>query len=232
MWIMPTLSRPQQCAEVLSRITSIGHSTPGVVFVNGPDNGYLNFIEGYLPRGWVVVFHPTNIGCIGALNEVFRLYPDEPWYGFIGDDEFLMVDSTYAWDTLLVASAGEWDVSHGWEDFNQGNRAQGYVCIGGNLVRQLGYLAIPSCWHWFGFDCMYEWLSAHMAYGGGGCLRLKLVPEVRVEHRHAYAGKSPLDACYELGRSRSEEDRNIFWGWVTKEMPAIAEGIRMTRPKP
>ena len=220
------MSRPKQCAEVLSRIRETGCSTPGIVFINGKQDTVNEYHTMELPEGWLKFQSDENLGCIGALNKVFELYPNEDWYGFIGDDEILLPDNPQDWDQRLINAAGDWNVSHGWEDLNQGKRAQGYLCIGGKLARAIGYLAIPQCWHWYGLDCMYEWLGANPGYGGGGAIQVKLVPEVRVTHRHAYAGKAPLDECYRLGESRNEEDRKKFWDWIKNEMPSVVERIR------
>lgn len=228
MWIMPTMSRPKQCRDVLERIQETGCSTRGMVFLNGHKSHH-QYFSGVLPfvrSGWNYFPSEKNLGCIGALNKVFELYPNEPFYGFIGDDEFLMDGTPSNWDQLLIEATGDWNVSHGWDDLHQGKRAQGYLCIGGKLARAIGYLAIPETWHWFGLDCMYEWLSGAPALGGGGACKNILVPEVRVHHKHAYAARAPMDDCYRLGESKSEEDKNIFWHWITHRMPEICARIK------
>lgn len=231
MWILPTMSRPEQCAEVLRRIREIGCSTKGVVFVNGLSlsDAYNSAIGSDLPEGWRIEFWPENIGCIGALNKCFELWPNEPFYGFLGDDEFLMEGNPSDWDLRLVNAAGSWDFSHGLDDVNRGMRAQGYLCIGGELVRALGYMAIPTGWHWFMLDCMYEWLAGRAAFGGAFVCKNILVPDVKIEHRHPYWDKAPMDSCYELGASRKEEDRKIFVDWLRKELPLVAERIKKAK---
>lgn len=229
MWILPTMSRPSQCAEVLDRIRETDASTPGILFINGPE-----YAEEYkalctLPPNWKCYVHPQNVGCIGALNMVFDAYPNEPFYGFIGDDEFLMDGTPKDWDKRLIAAAGDWNYSHGWEDLNNGYRAQGYLCIGGKLARAVGCMAIRECWHWFGLDCMWEWLSCKQTFGGPEACKKILVKEIIVDHRHAYAGKTDLDHCYELGKSRSEEDRKIFVDWQREEMFDTEKRIKKAR---
>ena len=169
------------------------------------------------------------MGAIGALNAVLKLYPDEPWYGFIADDEVLLADSPKDWDLRLIERAGRWDIAHGWEDWHSGTRCQGYVVLGGDLVRAVGFLGVPSCFHNFGFDCAWEWLAANPAFGGGGCCRIHLVPEVRVSHKHHKLGKSDNDACYQLADSKFDGDRELFWSWVKHELPVIAKRVKMLR---
>lgn len=215
------MSRPRQCADVLSRL----RGSKGIVFING--TGYLWSYRTALdlPSGWNLILSGANIGCIGALNEVFRLYPDEPWYGFIGDDEFLLPESLPDWSERLIKAAGSWDVSHGWDNWNHGKRAQGYVCIGGKLARAVGYLGILGCWHHFGFDCMWEWLAAMKEFGGGGAIKNILVPEVRVEHRHYKLDMAVKYECYSYADDSFEKDREEFWRWITKDMPGVVKRI-------
>lgn len=225
------MSRPAQCAAVIDRIKEIGCSTPGIVFVNGKQDYVNEYHNLNLPEKWHIFQSEENLGCIGALNKCFELFPNEPFYGFIGDDEFLMLDTAKDWDQCLVKAAGSWDFSHGWDDANKGTRAQGYLCLGGSLVRALGYIAIPKTWHWFGLDCMYEWLAGRSAFGGAFVCKNILVPGVKVEHRHPYWNKGPMDSCYELGKSRSEEDRKVFVDWLRYEMPVIAERIKQLKAR-
>lgn len=221
MWILPSLSRPEQCAEVLKQIKETGCTTPGIVFVNGNTCalGYQKIFEdkSILPDNWRVIYHPENIGALGALDFVFGLLPDEPWYGFIGDDEFV---SGEEWDTKLAKAAGAWDLAHGVDNIYGGKRAQGYLVIGGELARAVGYLALRDCWHWYGLDDMWEALTAN------GACRNNCVWDVRVDHRHAYAGKAGMDECYKLGSSRKDIDQQVFFNWVRRVMPKVVERIK------
>lgn len=229
MWIIPTMSRPKQCAEVLSRINNVGCSTKGTVFVNG-----LEYVEDYkrllvLPNKWRVIYHPENVGCLAALNHIFELEKDAAFFGFLSDDEILLEDSPPDWDKRLIEAAGNWNAAHGWETVNDGKRLQGYVVLGGDLVRAVGYLAVKECRHNFGFDSMWEWLLGARHFGGGGAGKITLVPEVRVEHRHASWRTAPDDDCYKLGYSTFEEDRKRFVDWQRGDMPLAAERIRHAR---
>lgn len=229
MWILPTLNRPEQCAEVLDCIKKTECSTRGVIFVNGDWDSYIRALKGHRPENWTVIgdLEGKNLGAIGALNRILNLFPSEPFYGFIGDDEF--IEGPKNWDQLLIAAAGDWDISHGWENWNNGKRFQGGVCIGGKLARAVGYLGVPTCFHGWGFDCMWEWMAAHPAFGGGGACRNIFVPEVKVYHKHHMAGETEIDSCYQLAIDHWPEDKNKFWTWVTKEMPLVAQRVKRMR---
>ena len=221
MWVLPTLSRPYHCAAVIDRIREMRSSSTGVVFLNGQTDAAEYFEdEVYLPKGWRFFLSKTNIGALGALNRMFEDCPNEPWYGFIGDDEFVQ---TPGFDTELIEAAGDWDIAHGDDGFNGGTRAQGGLVVGGELARAVGYLALPECWHWYGLDSMWEQLAQ------AGACRKVYVPGVKVEHRHPYHGKGKRDDCYALGESRKDIDQQIFFHWLRHDLQKTVERVKKAR---
>ena len=229
MWILPTLSRPKQCAAVLGSLAKAGPSN-GVVFLQGTSLLWEYQNACVLPDGWTWVVSQENIGAIGALNKVFEMHPSEPWYGFWGDDEFL-AEAPLCWQSLLASTAGDWNLAHGYENWNHGRRFQGGALIGGELARAVGYLAVPNLWHGFGFDCAWEWLCAPRSRGGGGVARNILVPEIKVDHRHWMLDENRKDECYQAALDQHEKDKNKFWDWVTMELPIVAERVREKRER-
>src|ERR1700679_495702 len=138
MWFLPTYIRPKQCAEVLAAVYEAGCKTKGIVFVNGGDEPEYRKHCGSLAEklGWTFQFHDRNLGCIGALNYLLACNPDELFYGFISDDEFV---KTHGFDERLIKAAGDWNFSHGnYDDGHQ--RCQAVVCFGGKLARAVGYI--------------------------------------------------------------------------------------------
>ena len=223
MWILPTLNRPEQCAAVLRRIQETKPESTGVLFMNGGDlDSYRAATENWaaLPDTWILFHNVENLGALGALNKMFELYPNEKFYGFIGDDEFLLPETPAGWDNRLIAAAGDWEFSHGVDTLHHGRRAQGYLCIGGKLARAVEYVAIPECWHNYGLDDMWEQLAK------AGACRNVLVPEVRVEHRHPMAGKTETDLCYELGNSQHRIDQQVFFYWLRHSMEGVVDRVR------
>ncbi len=90
MWIIPSFSRPAQVAELLKQASKLD-SSEGIVFVNGGDHHrqYVELVGNHLPDGWNMILHSKNLGALGALNHILKEYPNEKFYGFIGDDEFV-----------------------------------------------------------------------------------------------------------------------------------------------
>lgn len=211
VWIIPTMSRPEQCNDVLQ---SIGPVSKGVVFLNGKSHYREYMAELRFPDGWFMIISDDNLGCIGALNKCMQFLPDEPWYGFVADDEFLVGGNP----DDIVAAAGNWNIAHGFDNWNQGKRFHGYCVIGGDLARKVGFLGIPETLHHFGFDCAWEWMSAMPVFGGGGICRNILVDSVRVEHRHHKLGLSIKDECYQAADSSFDSDQRVFLDWHKHRM--------------
>ena len=216
MWIIPTLSRPAQCASLLKNLKQLNTTSKGLVFVNGESHAaeYEKIV--ILPETFQVYYHTENLGSLGALNHAMRLFPQEPWYGFIGDDE---VVHSPGWDNTLIDAAGSWHVSHANDMWQSHRRIHSHVCIGGELARTAGYLAVPECWHWFGFDNMWEEI----------CTKLPLrrwCAGVRAEHKHHLKGESGKDDCYALGESKVQQDMDSFRVWKQSKAPVIIGKIK------
>lgn len=214
MWILPTMSRPQQCKDVIAHIIGTHCTTSGVVFVNGHSHKE-EYEKLKLPPGWSMIIHPENLGACGALNWVFNNYPCQPFYGYIADDEYVY---TKGWDAKLIREAGDWFVSHGNDKWQSGLRVQGYVCIGGALAREVGYLSIPGCWHWYGFDNLWETVAKNLGIQ-------RFCTDVITEHKHFLNGKSAKDECYTLGESKKDDDAKIFQAWIESDAVTVLKKI-------
>ena len=218
-WILPTYGRAKQCAQVLRALSEHKCSTPGLVFCNGPRDEYEREVigAGALPANWTLHFHHENVAAIGAMNWYFNKNPNEDWYGFISDDEYVLTDN---WDKTLISAAGKLGIANGDDGFMGRQRVQGLPCFGGGLVRAIGYIAIPTCWHWYGTDAMWESIDRVLKIR-------KFCPDVRIEHRHAYNRKSPMDETYRMGESRAVGDQRAFNRWYKEERPAVVGRIKL-----
>lgn len=220
MWILPTHARARRCAEALESYVRHGVTTGGVVVVNGLEQreAYAA-LEPKLPRGWRMAYRAENVGMNRALNEVLDAFPGEPFYGFLEDDTVLLTDG---WDRTLVQAAGDWHVSHGSDGWQSARRIHGAPCVGGKLAAAVGSLAIRTCFHWYGFDSMWERIDEK-------CAVRAYRPDVRVEHRHHINGRAPKDATYIAAESRNRKDFAAFNAWFASELPAIVERVNRAR---
>lgn len=215
VWIVPTLNRPSQCGEVIERLKKYKCSTPGIVFVNTNQESKGDLYKGIeLPANWRLVINQGNLGLCGAMNCVFKECPNEPFYGMITDDEFVATDE---WDKILVEAAGKWNISHGNNGWQSERRIHGFMTIGGELARAVGYLMPQGLWHWYSDDT-WEAIAARTG------LR-KFCPQVKIENKHWMLGNAKKDSTYALSESRNVQDREIFLRWQKNELPNIIKNI-------
>lgn len=215
-WLLPTHNRPEQCSAVLAQIKRLGNCTIGCVMVNGREQADdYKRLEAWLPDGWYMEFLPQNLGMCGAMQHYFHGHPNDPFYGLVCDDEYVF---TPGWDKTLVEAAGKFGIAHG-NGWQSQNRLHNYVTWGGDLIRTVGWWALPGLWHWF-FDDAWE------AIAGALGLR-RFCPTVNTEHRHYLAGKAERDATYALGESRATQDQQRFLDWHRHEWPALLERLEV-----
>lgn len=202
MWLLPTYRRPDKCAEVIRCLTFTGCTTPGIVVVNGTDD-----VEAYqkikLPSNWQMAIMPNNIGVCGAMNWAFYAYPNDAFYGLICDDEYVYSSD---WDKKLIQAAGSNGVAHGNDKWQSGKRMHAYVTWGGDLVREVGFWALPGLWHWY-HDNVWEQLMS-------GRTVTTFCQDVLCEHKHYIANKAKKDITYATGESRAAQDQLVFQKWA------------------
>ena len=140
--------------ESLERFFAVGQPTlPGRVLIDDDDNSY----EGMkLPEGWQFSVGPRESS--GArLNRAYRLYPEEQFYGQIGDD---YICRPVGWDTALAESCGWNKISWG-NDGRWGEKLCTSFFVGGELVRMFDWFAHPMLEHLY-VDSVW-WMIAKAA---------------------------------------------------------------------
>ena len=220
MWVLPTFNRAARCAEALASYVRHGCSTSGVVVVNGLEQRAA-YAALELPRGWRMTYRAENVGMNRALNDVFDAFPGEPFYGFLEDDTVVCSDG---WDRALIDAAGAWKVSHGQDGWQSSRRIHGAPCVGGKLASAVGALAIRTCFHWYGFDAMWERIDE-------ACGVRTRVETVRLEHKHFLnpAVRAPKDATYVHAEARNRKDFAAYTAWVTSELPLVVARVNASR---
>jgi hypothetical protein len=214
MWFLPSYNRPEQCQAVIDQINKVGCTGTGLLWVNGRDR-MDEYAKIKLPNNWHGVSSRENIGVCGAMNECFKRFPDEPFYGLICDDEY-----TYStnWEKRLSEAAGGWKISHGNEGWQSQKRIHSYVTVGGDLIRECGWWALPGLWHWY-HDDVQELLARE-------CGLRVFCDDVMTEHKHYLAGKAPKDITYSAGESKRIQDQQVFEKWKAEEAAALIERIK------
>jgi len=215
-WVLPTFNRSAQLHRVMEQIRSVGCSTPGFIIINGDPQEYYDNPP-WLPDNWFVQVQPTNLGICQTLERFFRNNPNEAWYGLICDDEYVF---TPGWDEILPREAWPWNIAYGNDNWRSLERIHTYVTWGGDLLRAVGFWALPGLWHWY-FDNVWEVIAKEFGLA-------KWCQDVQTEHRHWAAGAALRDNTYQVGASRHLLDRQCYTKWLEKDWPKLRgrlEGI-------
>lgn len=219
MWILPSYNRSEQCREVIGRIKKMGCSTPGIVVINGESVTEYLMWKNELPENWHMVTMRENIGLCGAMRWAFREYPNEPWYGTFGDDDFI---ETPDWDKKLIEAAGSIYLSHGNNGGTSKVNPHGFMVCGGDLVRVVGNFSPDRLWHWY-IDAFWEVIAKK-------CGIRKFCEDVKCTSIHHTLGTAVFDETYRMGESKKDADQLCFINWLRdtsdKGMSAICQRVK------
>lgn len=96
-------------------------------------------------------------------------------------------------------------------------------CVTSNIVRALGWMALPTLEH---LACDLAWKALAVA---AGCWRY--LPDVRVEHRHPIVGKADWDPTYSVGNDGavSARDHLAYDAWGQDGIEVDAAKVRALR---
>lgn len=202
MWLLPSLGRPEGAWEV----AKLAQDVPIVLRLHREDPRLEEYLEKDWPEGWKIV-----VGRIAKLATCLRLafeeYPEEQFYGFLADD---VRPSPENWAELLETAAGSDYVAYP-DDGLHGSSLCTHPCIGGDLVRSVGWWVLPGVEHSF-FDT--AWMALGSATG-----RLRYVEQVKYDHRHPLRDTTiPMDSVYELGQVSFEADKQVFTEWLKESI--------------
>ncbi len=203
MWFIPS-RRP----HLIERFFSIAPPIePGAIVYDA------DMAEAYaalkIPHNWKI--HEVK-GCKvfrDKANQIFADFPNESYYGVIGDDT---VPETQGWDIFLGERAGSRNIALGSQVYIK--RAGGGA-IGGDLVRALGWLCCPAVNHFYSDDAL-DLIGAEFK-----CI--KTYEGIRLAHHHFSVGKAPYDDVYK-NRTNSD-DKKAFENWKRDDWPTLREKI-------
>lgn len=174
-------------------------------------------LKEYLHEQWPASWRVHTVPMEGngpTYNEMLRLHPSEPHYGFLADDATLDVQGMLG---ELERAADQWNVAYA-NDQHHGEKLPTMPCLGGDLVRAVGYLAAPNLLHW-AIDNMWGELGRVL-----DCLRFQ--SRLTYTHRHPLFGTANDDATYRASRMNSFGYEQIFRSWYINELPKAAARVR------
>jgi hypothetical protein len=223
MWLLPSYNRPDLLRQTLQHCVETKMTTPGVILVNGGDQRAYRNIP--LPPNWRMKVRPENLGWAQGVAALYRLFPNEPWYGFFYDD---MVPKTPEWDRLLLERLKPGGFVTAENNWHKPPRVQTAI-LDGALVREVGFLTLPKTWSCF-TDDFWETLGNDL-----GCWTH--ASDVIVETLNPRKGDMPMTeattvAGYGPNNERLLADQKTYAAFMASEYGAIRDRVAAKfRPK-
>lgn len=208
----------------------------GVVYVDG-DRYKLR-----LPPNWTVHQEPAHLGLQGSMQWCYRQFPDATSYGWLADDTR---PRTAGWDVQLEQAAGAWNLAYasdnwisndqtGRDRLQTGHDLSSGLCFGGDLVRAVGWWALPGVFQ-AGIDT--AWTEIVRPWN-----LHRYVADVLVEHRHWRDNARPKDSLDDAAWIDLDLTVRDRWGWSrgyrdalqragngAEPTGAIRDALRMSR---
>lgn len=200
MWILSSLGRPDRIRAVVDAYHWGGESNVALVLYEG-DRRIAEYFNQKWPKNWTI--HTVGMEGNGpTYNEIFERFPRERTYGFLADDAVLDVQGMLR---ILEIEAGEWNVAYANDKFH-GAAIPTMPCMGGELVRAVGYLA-PHCLMHMAIDCAWHEIGQRLD-------ALRYCETLTYTHLHPLLGTAKEDRTYQLARRNSVDYERLFRGWV------------------
>ena len=210
MWLLPSRSRPAN----VKRAVEIYPEVDMVLWKTVDDPLLYEYDRIKVPERWKVVTGPAGARTAEIFNYFYSMFPEETYYGFIGDD---VVPGPEGWDRKLQEAAGEMYIAYP-EDSIQGSKLCPHFCIGGDLVRHVNHFAFPGIQHSF-LDQIWYTL-------GDNADLLRYVPEVKFHHIHPLSEEVEVDEVYVRGQETLVQDKRVFNCWLRFQAKAMVKDLK------
>ena len=200
MWILTSLGRPDRIHALVDSY-AWGNESQVLLTLYEKDPRLPEYTAQHWPAGWGIEVVPM-LGNGPTYNEMLRRYPSEHCYGFLADDARLDVPGML---NELEIAAGDWNVAYA-NDQHHGESIPTMPCLGGELVRAVGYLSPENIVHW-GIDCCWCEIGKRVD-------ALNYRADLTYTHDNPVWGTAPDDRTYALARQRSFGYTDYFRAWV------------------
>ena len=199
MWIIPSRSRPQNIQRLVKAFNQTLATSPALLWLDNDDPFFIEYMAIDYPPMWQVVSGLRRDGLAEMYNDIFKANPDLDWYGFLADD---VVPETMGWDIAMIRAAGRSGVAYADDGIN-GEALGTHPVIGGDLVRSVGWLALPGLKRLY-IDTVWNEIGRTQ-----GCIQY--LPDVKLTHHHFSNRMALRDAIYR--KPNKKEDAAIFEDW-------------------
>jgi len=187
-------------------------TSQGVLYVDGSDD----YHRIRLPGNWRVHYEPEWRGLQGSLQWCYETFPNATQYGWLADDTR---PRTEGWDKRLEQAAGDWNLAYAkdlWmsehpislDALQSGRDLSSGLCWGGELVRTVGWWALPGVVQ-AGIDTAWTELIRPLSLH-------RYVDDVVVEHLHYKAKKRPKDSVDEGAHINPDITVRNRWVWSSQ----------------
>ena len=213
MWVLATRSRIANCKRFIDAWNETKASSQVYVRLDSCDPD----LTGMLQLPWPSSFS-INVGVrarLGeAMQEMFSKFPTEQWYGMLADD---LIPRTEYWDQKLIMAAGNSEISYA-DDLHEKEMRICHPCVGGELVRFVGFFGLPVVKH-FGTDTFWEEL-----YHGAG--RQNKQRDVILEHAHFAFNQAPIDTTYSESQLLKRDDKRNYKKWKEENLEKTIHRVK------
>ena len=216
MFILSSLGRPDRIGAV---VESYEWDTEKVILaLYEGDKRLPEYLAQQWPESWTIEIVPMR-GNGPTYNEILRRHPDEQCYGFLADDAILDVPGMLR---RLAEAADSWNVAYA-NDKHHGAAIPTMPCMGGELVRAIGYLSPRCLIHW-GIDCAWKEIGERLG-------ALRYFENLTYTHLNPVWGTAADDSTYVSARLNSYGYETLLRGWAINELPRDIERVRRARLK-
>jgi hypothetical protein len=201
MWLLPSLGRPEKAFQVAQQNPHVKIT----LRLHKGDRKLKTYLRKDWPKKWKVIVGP-RLTLAETMNWAFQKFPRERQYGFLADDT---LPSPKDWHQRLASAAGSRYIAYP-DDGIHGEKLCTHHCIGGDLMREVGFWALPGLKH----NCFdTTWFIIGQKRG-----LLKYLPEVKFNHHHPINGAQE-DDTYHYGQSFFKHDLEVFKNWTNTPPP-------------
>lgn len=211
IWIFSSLGRPDRIRQVVDSYNWTGQPVHLVLYEG--DKRLPEYAKQKWPDMWKLDIVPM-LGNGPTYNEMLRRYPNELCYGFLADDAVLEVPNMLS---QLELEADSWNIAYA-NDKHWGDKLPTMPCLGGELVRAVGYLAPEYLMHW-AIDTAWGELGKRL-----GNLRYR--GDLTYSHYNPVWGSAPDDETYREARRNATDWQQLLRSWMVNDMPLAIERVK------
>lgn len=220
VWLLPTLNRPGVLKSFIEAYERTEGSTPVWILIDDNDTSLSGYKQLKMPSQFTIVPTGNAITMGDKVRHVWDSISSMDWVGILNDDHR---PKTLKWDQAVISQINGSNVvftNDGYVNAQGPNRIAGAICFSGKFLRTLGYMFLPGLHHLYSDD---TW---QVLCGKPQCAFY--MPDVLVEHDHAYKNKDLQDDTFfkingpkGLNEQRVGEggfwpnDKQVFEKWMS-----------------